>query len=55
MQVRPVYHHKDDRVWAHAFVAAPALLLDGALEKRLLAAGSSLSSPVAWKALKTIR
>ena len=55
MEVRPVYHHKDDRVRAHVFVAALALLLDRALEKRLRAAGSTLSSPAAWQALETVR
>ncbi|MCL5745292.1 MAG: IS1634 family transposase [Acidobacteria bacterium] len=55
MEVRPVYHHKDDRVRAHVFVAALALLLDRALEKRLRAAGSTLSSPTAWQALETVR
>jgi transposase len=55
MEVRPVYHHKDDRVRAHVFVAALALLLDRALEKKLRAAGSSLSSPAAWQALETVR
>ncbi len=54
-EIRPVYHHKDDRVRAHVFVAALALLLDRALEKRLRAAGSSLSSPAAWQALETVR
>jgi len=55
MEVRPVYHHKDDRVRAHVFVAALALLLDRALEKKLRAAGSALSSPAAWQALETVR
>jgi transposase len=55
MEVRPVYHHKEDRVRAHVFVAALALLLDRALEKKLRAAGSSLSSPAAWQALETVR
>jgi hypothetical protein len=55
MDVRPVYHNKDDRVRAHVFVAALALLLDRALEKKLRAAGSSLSSPAAWQALETVR
>jgi transposase len=54
-EVRPVYHHKTDRVRAHVFVAALALLLDRALEKKLRAAGSTLSSPVAWQALETVR
>ena len=55
LEVRPVYHHKDDRVRAHVFVAALAFLLERALEKKLRAAGSSLSSPVAWQALETVR
>ena len=53
--MRPVYHHKDDRVRAHVFVAALAFLSDRALEKKLRAAGSSLSSPAAWQALETVR
>jgi transposase len=55
LEVRPVYHHKDDRVRAHVFVAALAFLLDRALEKKLRAAGSGLSSPAAWRALETVR
>ena len=43
------------RVRAHVLVAALALLLDRALEKKLPAAGSSLSSPAAWQALETVR
>lgn len=55
LEVRPVYHHTDNRVRAHVFVAALAFLLDRALEKKLREAGSSLSSPAAWQALETIR
>jgi transposase len=55
LELRPVYHHSDERVQAHVFVAALALLLDRALEKKLRAAGSPLSSPFAWQALETIR
>jgi transposase len=55
LEVRPVYHHQDDRVRAHVFVAALAFLLDRALEKKLRAAGSDLSSPAAWQALETVR
>ena len=36
-------------------VAALALLLDRALEKKLRAAHSRLSSPAAWQALETVR
>lgn len=42
-------------MWAHVFVAAPAFLPDRALEKKLGAAGSSLSLPAAWQALETVR
>ena len=55
LELRPVYHHSDERVQAHVFVAALALLLDRALEKSLRRAGSQLSSPFAWQALETIR
>jgi transposase len=55
LEVRPMYHRKDDRVRAHVFVAALALLLDRALEKKLRSAQSTLSSPAAWQALETVR
>lgn len=55
LELRPVYHHSDERVQAHVFVAALALLLDRALEKSLRAAGNGLSTPFAWQALEMIR
>ena len=55
LELRPVYHHTDERVRAHVFVAALALLLDRALEKTLRGAGSQLSTPFAWQALETVR
>ena len=55
LELRPVYHHTDERVQAHVFVAALALLLDRALEKNLRTASSQLSTPFAWQALETIR
>ena len=55
LEVRPVYHHTDDRVRAHVCVAALAFLLDRALEKKLRAANSTLSSPAAWQVLETVR
>ena len=55
LERRPVYHHRDERVQAHVFVAALALLLDRAGEKSLRAVGSHLSSPFAWQALERIR
>ena len=36
-------------------MAALAFLLDRALEKKLRAAGSGLSSAAAWRALETVR
>ncbi len=55
LEVRPVHHRKDGRVRAHVCVAALAFLLDRALEKKLRAAHSELSSPAAWQALETVR
>ena len=55
VELRPIYHQQEERVRAHVFVAALALLLDRALEKELQAAESPLSSPAAWQALETIR
>jgi len=55
LEVRPIYHHWPRRVEAHVFVAALAFLLDRALEKKLRAAGSQLSSPFAWRTLETVR
>ena len=45
LQVRPVYHRRDERVRAHIFVAALAFLLDRALEKKLRAAGCPRRRP----------
>jgi transposase len=55
LEVRPIYHHWPRRVEAHVFVATLAFLLDRAMEKKLGAAGSPLSSPFAWPALETVR
>jgi hypothetical protein len=55
IQMRPIYHHKADRVRAHIFVASLAFLLDRALEKKLKASGLDLSSKEAWQLLKTVR
>jgi len=55
LEVRPIYHHWPRRVEAHVFVAALAFLLDRAMEKKLRAAGSTLCSPFAWRALETVR
>ncbi len=55
VELRPVFHQQEERVRAHVFVAALALLVDRALEKELQTASSGLSSPAAWQALETIR
>jgi len=54
IEMRPIYHRDDGRVRGHIFVAALAFLLQRALEKKLKAAGSKLSSEAAWEALRTI-
>jgi transposase len=53
--MRPIWHHSERRVRAHIFVAALAFLLDRMLERKLRDAKSTLSSPSAWEALKTIK
>jgi transposase len=55
IEMRPIYHQRDDRVEAHIFVAALALLLHRALEKKLKQGGSDLSATEALQALRTVR
>jgi transposase len=55
IEMRPVFHHNDERVQAHIFVAALAFLLHRALEKKLKEAGVDLSATEALQALKTVR
>jgi transposase len=55
IEMRPIYHHNDDRVKAHIFIASLAFLLDRALEKKLKSAGLDFSSKEAWQILKTVR
>lgn len=55
IDIRPIHHRREERVRAHVFVAALAFLLDRAMEKKLRASGSTLSSPFAWRALETVR
>ena len=45
LELRPVYHRRDERLQAHVFVAALALLLDRALEKSLRAVGITQIDP----------
>ena len=54
VEMRPIYHHRPERVRAHIFVAALAFLLACALEKKLKAAGVPMSSAQALEALRTM-
>lgn len=54
LEMRPIYHQTDARVEAHLFVAALALLLMRALERKLQAAGLDLSAEQALEALQTV-
>jgi len=55
IEMRPIFHQTDRRVEAHIFVAALALLLHRALEKKLKAAGVDLSASEALETLRTVR
>jgi len=55
IEMRPIFHQTDARVEAHVFVAALALLLHRALEKKLNAAKIDLSASEALQALRTVR
>jgi len=55
IDMRPIYHQKDERVEAHVFVAALAFLLHRAIEKKLKAAGVDLSATEALQILRTVR
>ena len=49
IEMRPIYHQKPDRALAHIFVASLAFLIDRALEKKLKAAATDISSKEAWQ------
>jgi transposase len=55
IEMRPIYHQTDERVAAHIFVAALALLLHRALERKLKKAGLDLSATEALQVLRTVR
>jgi transposase len=54
VEMRPIYHHRPNRVRAHIFIAALAFLLARALEKKLKAAAVPMSSAQALEALRTM-
>ena len=53
--MRPIWHHSEDAVKGHIFVAALALLVERLLERRLKEAGVDLSARVALQTLQTLR
>jgi transposase len=55
MALRPIYHQIEERVKAHIFVAALALLVQRLLGRRLKEAGVDLSPARAMEALSTVR
>jgi transposase len=55
LNMRPIYHQIDNRVQAHIYVAALALLIHRAIEKKLKAARLDLSATEALTALKSVR
>jgi transposase len=55
IEMRPIYHQTEKRTEAHLFVAALAFLLHKAMEKKLKAAGSDLSTPQALQILRSVR
>jgi transposase len=55
LAVRPIYHQVEDRVKAHIFVAALALLVQRLLDRRLEQAGIDFSPERAIQALTTVR
>jgi transposase len=55
LDMRPIYHQTDNRVQAHIYVAALALLIHRAIEKKLKAARLDLSATEALTALKSVR
>jgi hypothetical protein len=55
LAMRPIYHQIEQRVKAHIFVAALALLMQRLLGRRLEEAGVDFSVERAMEALSTIR
>ena len=55
IEMRPIYHQTPRRVEAHIFVAALALLLQHAVQRKLKQAGMDLSAEEALGALTTVQ
>src|SRR5258707_13555471 len=54
LAMRPIYHQVEQRVKAHIFVAALALLIQRLLKRRLVEAGVAISAERAIEALSTV-
>ena len=54
IQMRPIYHQRDERVRAHVFVATLALFLKRTLEEHLSRAGVPLSPTEAFAAMHSV-
>jgi transposase len=54
IQMRPIYHQRDERVRAHVFVATLALFLKRTLEEHLSHAGVPLSPTEAFAAMHSV-
>ncbi len=55
IDMRPIFHRRDERVEAHIFVATLAFLLHRAIEKKLRASGLDFSATEALQALRSVR
>ena len=55
IELRPIWHRTAERVQGHVQVAAPALLLQRMLERRLQEADEDLSANAALQALQTVK
>jgi hypothetical protein len=55
LSLRPIYHQIEQRVKAHVFVAALALLVQRLLGRRLEEAGTDCSVEQAMEAVSTVR
>ena len=54
LELRPVWHQREERVRAHVLVASLALAIDRVLERKLRKAGLQLSTRAAWEAMERV-
>lgn len=55
IELRPIYHHKTERVKGHIFIATLSFLLQRALQRFLRGGGVDLGVREAMQALETVR